>query len=277
MSDEIMRILKLLEDGKINSEEAERLIGAMNEKGPRGFYVPVPPKMPKEFLDKMENIPEQIGRAVSTAFGAMGANGGKRIFRGMKKIEIKVVSGDIEIVPSEEDITIDGSAWPMKSNIEDETLLIKCVNGDFTAELPNDLEGRISLVSADLSARDLRGNIQLQDISGDIELDSCSGEWDIRSVSGDVEGRGLTGRFGIKTKSADVDLDISDEGKFDIETISGDIEITIPEGSKVSINVASEKGEVNIPENLEGDVEPEKADIVISARSERGDIIISTK
>jgi len=53
MGEEITRILKLLEDGKINSEEAERLINAVSGKKQQGFFVPAPPKIPKEFLVKM--------------------------------------------------------------------------------------------------------------------------------------------------------------------------------------------------------------------------------
>ena len=277
MSDEIMRILKLLEDGKINAEEAERLIGAMDEKKPRGFYVPVPPKMSKEFLDKMENIPEQIGRAVSTAFGAVGPSEGKRTFRGAKNIQLKVVSGDIEIVPSEGDIAIDGSAWPMKTAVDGDLLVANLVNADMIAQIPDGAQAKISVVSADLRAERINGEMQIEAVSGDIELRQCKGSWSIRSVSGDVDLQEMVGRIEVATKSGDIDVDISEGSSYVLETTNGNIEVTIPEGSKVIINAASEKGEVSIPENIEGDVEPEKADITISALSESGDITISTK
>ena len=279
MSDEVMRILKLLENGKINSEEAEKLIGAVSNKKPHGFYVPNPPKIPKEFMIKMETIPEQIGQAVSAAFGSVGQSAGKKIFHGAKDIKLKVVSGQIDLKPSDSGVTIDGVAWPMRTMVEKELLIVDTVNADMIAGIPEGANATISLVSADLHAKKIIGEVKIEGVSSDIEIESCSGLWNIRSISGDVNIRGITGQIAVATKAGDIEVDISGKGGYLLKTIRGDIDIEVPKDIVVSLDVSSDEGKISIPEQLENakNVNPEEADITISARSESGDINISIK
>jgi len=279
MSDEVMRILKLLENGKINSEEAEKLIGAVSNRKPHGFYVPTPPKIPKEFMIKMETIPEQIGQAVSAAFGSVGQSAGKKIFHGAKDLKLKIVSGKIDLKPSDSGMTIDGVAWPMRTMIEKELLIVDTVNADMIAGIPEGANAKISLVSADLHAEGIVGEVKIDGVSSDVEIESCSGSWNVRSISGYIDMKGMTGQIAVATKTGDIEVDIPGKGGYLLKTIRGDIDIEVPQDLVVSLDISSAKGEITIPEQLESakDVDPEEADITITARCESGDINISIK
>jgi len=283
MNDEIQKILKLLENGKINSEEAERLITAVSaNKNPRGFFVPSPPnppKMQKEFVRRIETIPDQVGQAITTAFGTMGSTMGRKTFPDVKKFAIKVVSGRLGIAPGESEITFDGTAWPLKTRVEDGKLEINAVNTNATIEIPTGIGGSISGVSADIQAKDLIGEISMEQVSGDTRIERCGGDWKVITVSGDIEIDDFKGNFYGRSRNGDIEMAISGEGEYELDTISGDVEVEVPTDYKIILNVKSRDGDVDLPEGFtETGVETgESGTIKLSIRSINGDIEVNQK
>lgn len=278
MSDEVMKILKLLENGKVSAEEAERLISAVSgRKQGSGFYVPPPqkpPKMPKEFVRKIEIIPDQIGQAISAAFGSMGSNTGRKSFPDAKEFEIKVVSGKLGLIKGEDEIVIDGAAWPMKTAVENDRLIINSINTNANLEIPKGIVGIASVVSADLHAKGIESDIQLEQVSGDIEIENCSGNWKVVTVSGDVDIDGFSGKLHCRSRNGDIELDISGPGEYTVNTITGDIKVSYPDGFAIEMNANSREGEVEIPESKTSTEVGEKGKIKLLLKSVNGDIKI---
>ncbi len=278
MSDEVMKILKLLEHGKVSAEEAERLISAVSgKKQESGFYVPPaqkPPKMPKEFVRKIEIIPDQIGQAISAAFGSMGSNAGRKSFPDAKEFAIKVVSGRLDLIKGESEIVFDGAAWPMKSAMENDRLIINSINTNATLEIPKDIVGTASAVSADVHATGIESDIQLEQVSGDIEIENCSGDWKVVTVSGDVDIEGFSGKLHCRSRNGDIELNIGGPGEYTVDTITGDIEVSYPAGFAIEMNANSREGEVKIPESKTSTEVGEKGKIKLLLKSVNGDIKI---
>ncbi|HHS49581.1 MAG TPA: hypothetical protein ENN07_00485 [candidate division Zixibacteria bacterium] len=274
MGEEIKKILEMLETGKINTDEAERLINAISGKKNKGFVVPASPKIPKEFMMKVETIPEQVGKAVSAAFGSVGTSGGKKTFSGIDTIKAKIVSGALHFRPADGELTIDGTGWPLRTMAENNQLFVDAVNADLTAKIAPKSKASLSLVSADFDAKEIDGEVIVESISGDIELDDCAGSWSIRSISGDITAEGIAGEFVIASKSGDIAMKISGDGRYSAKTLSGDVEIELPKGKAVSLQIDQSDGEREIPPELESAIgaPPENADIVLAISTKSGNI-----
>ncbi|MCK5832396.1 hypothetical protein KAH81_01875 [bacterium] len=279
MGEEITRILKLLENGKINSEEAERLIKAVSEKKTKGFYISAPPKIPKEFMMKVEMIPEQIGKAVSAAFGSVGTSGGKKTFHGVDNLFIKAVNGDVQLIPSDGETIIDGTGWPMRTIVEDNILNIDSINANFTAYVKPRSTASLNLVSTDLKAKKLDLETSIESVSGNIFIEKCSGRWDIRSISGNIELIGITGIASLETKSGNISMEIESKGRYICKTLSGNMDVVVPKGYVVSLKLDSPFEDVDLPEELEfaKEVKPENADIIIELYNKNGYINVTIK
>ncbi len=273
-----MKILKLLENGKINAEEAERLISAVSGQSRKGgFYVPPPqkpPKMPKDFVRRIEIIPDQVGQAISAAFGSVGSNAGRKTFPDAKEFAIKVVSGNLEIAPGGDEIAFDGAAWPMKSSMENDRLVINAINTNAVLEVPEDIEGIVNAVSADVSAKGLRAKIQIEQVSGDVAVENCTGDWKIATISGDVDIEEFTGNLLVRSRNGDISLTIAGPGEYTADTISGDIEVGYPDGYVVEMNAKSREGVVDLAENRESTEITKEGKISLTLKSVNGDITI---
>ena len=278
MSDEIMKVLKLLENGKINAEEAERLISAVSGQSRKtGFYVPPPqkpPKMPKDFVRKIEIIPDQIGQAISAAFGSMGSNAGRTTFPDAKEFAIKVVSGNLDIVPGEDEIAFDGAAWPMKTAMENDLLSINSINTNGTLSIPAGIGGTASAVSADVRAKGIDGELRIEQVSGDVRLENCSGEWKIVTVSGDVKIESFSGKMHARSRNGDISLKITGPGEYIVDTITGDIEVGYPDGYAIEMNAKSREGIVDLAENRVSTVVTKEGKISLILKSVNGNIKI---
>jgi DUF4097 and DUF4098 domain-containing protein YvlB len=279
MRDEVQKILALLETGKINADEAERLISAVSKNEEKDFFhirPPKTPKIPKDVMDHIGSIPDQVGQALSAAFGSFSGSSGRQTFPDARKLDLHVVNGHINLVKGDAGITIEGMAWPLKTKVENETLFINSVSANVTIEIPTDTEAFVKVVNADINADGIAGKIKIESVNPDIELANCQGVWEIRTVNGDVECADIAGKFSIYTRNGDVELEISGSGEFNVETFDGDIEVTVPESFPLNINAKSDQGDVEIADELgKRESDKSKTPVVVNAKSVNGDIEIS--
>ena len=258
---ERLRILKLLEEGKIKAEEAERLLQALNEgegrrKGHHGWG----------FLSSMESIPDIIGASMAGSFH--NASGKEKMkFPRKKKIVFRGLSGDIEIQGEDtEEIYVekDGMA---KINEDGNTLVIKAVSGDLRIETPRETD------------------IELKGISGDLDLQDIKGLIAISSVSGDIQGEGLSGSFQGDFVSGDIELEYDAVERIEIKSKSGDIKIKLDPRVEVTLEIESKYGNIDCDfelleeedgnERLKGVINKPTGRIEI--RSDYGDVTIRKK
>lgn len=220
---ERLKILKLLEEGKIRAEEAERLLQALNEgesrrRGPHYW----------SFWKSMETIPEIISTAVAGSFRHGTNTAEEELKFGLKKkIAIEGINGDIEIIGTEAgEITVvkKGIARILDAG---PALSIKAINGDLQIKSPRDLD------------------VEFKGVSGDLDLKGINGQIVISSVSGDVKGQELAGSFKGNFVSGDVELDYKAVDQIEIRSRSGDITIQLDPTVQARLEIRTRTGDID--------------------------------
>ncbi|HID32705.1 MAG TPA: hypothetical protein EYP24_04940 [bacterium (Candidatus Stahlbacteria)] len=210
MNEEIRRILKMVEDGKISAEEGVRLIEALEQgrKRSRGIFT---------ILDGLDDL----GRG----FKGLGTGLGRKEFRfpGAKELDLKGVSGDITIKGDRADlITITGDGL-MIARESDNRVRIKAMSGDITAVVPE------------------KTNLNLVSASGDVEISDLSGNLTLKVAAGDITIKNFSGRIDISGAFGDLDLDLSHLEEGHIKAAFGDIEVGLNPDEDVEVEVRLKK------------------------------------
>ena len=215
---ERLRILKLLEDGKINADEAARLLEALSQPETKG-------RRRHKILHSVEKIPEIVTLVTDHVF--------KHTFEKQemhydkkKKIELKGISGTFGIKGSETetvDIDKDGFAKIVET---DDTLMIKAIHGDMQLHVP-------TLI--DLTIKNVSGNVDICDVEGAIHL---------ASVSGNICGYNLAGSLKADFVSGNIELDYMSVSNMKITSKYGNITLHLNEDIGAEIEVDTEDGNI---------------------------------
>jgi len=222
---ERLQILKMLEDGKINAEEAERLLEAVarsepHEKGSR-----------HKIWASLEGLPKFMSAALGDSFTEHAETEFHK-YPNKKKIMFKGISGNLEVEGTDADtiaIQKDGFA---KIKEHDDAIAIKALSGNVKITVPR----KIDLVIAG--------------ISGDIEMSNINGNLEIESVSGDITGKNLSGSMSGEIVSGDIDLDYEKVEKIKIKSKSGDVILRLDEKVEAEIEIETEDGTATCGFNL---------------------------
>jgi hypothetical protein len=136
------------------------------------------------------------------------------------------------------------------------------VSGDVRAEaVQGDL--RLTTVSGAVDAQDTAGSLTVRTTSGDVQLAEHRGALDVETTSGDIAAGGALERTHVSTISGDVRLD-GTSGPVEARSISGDL--SVREARDSSLKVESTSGDVAFEgaladgapsaiSNISGDVE----------------------
>lgn len=253
--EEKMRILNLLKEGKITTEEASSLLDALEQKSEekrhREFIFHMP-HIPKAAFAAFGKVPEIVTKIVTDSCSAavdkaMGESGeiSERRFSAKENIVIRAVSGDIDIegVKSNE-IILDACCGLQKIEDKENELILNMISNDIDLKVPNKTNIRISSVSGDIECTEITGNLEVQTASGDLELEKISGKVEIKSASGDIEISKFSGAVDVKTASGDIEVEFNVFEESTIETKSGDISVVLPKKMNAVIELFSEDGEI---------------------------------
>ncbi|MEO0115755.1 MAG: DUF4097 family beta strand repeat-containing protein [candidate division WOR-3 bacterium] len=247
MTDERARILKMLEEGKITAEEAARLLEAIRIQPWEVEMIPFGPKIRKGIAEMPEifaNIAKLVGKAVEAEFSGKGKTS-ERSFSRKEQVEIKTVSGDIEIEGwDKEEISLKISGLS-KTNEQDHKLDLNLISGDLSVKLPKGTQLKLSSVSGDLKLKMVEGEMEIRTISGDIELRAVKGIAVINTISGDMTGKELIGNFLAKSQSGDIDFGFQALKQGELATASGDITVTLPKDANLILELESETGDID--------------------------------
>jgi DUF4097 and DUF4098 domain-containing protein YvlB len=257
---ERLRILNLLEQGRINSDEAARLLEALaqSDKGTK--------RKKFTFWHSLEGLPEIISTAIETS--TKHGNASQTLeFPQKNTIEFKGISGDINIIGESRDTVEIQKDGFMKTNEKEDTLKIKALSGD------------IKILT------DHNTNLVIKGISGDISITDLAGKTDIESVSGDIIGRGLSGSLLVKIVSGDIDFEYLNIDEIDIESRSGDITLFLSEKAEAEVNIETEDGDIMCDFELQNEEKSacllkgiiNKPRAMISIRNKSGDVSIKKK
>jgi len=257
---ERLKILKLLEDGKINSDEAARLLEALSQSETKHR------KGQHRMWASIETIPEVIATAISTSFKHSVSKESLQFPR-KKKIEFKGISGDLTITGDTKDtIEIEKEGFAKIQEIDD-VLGIKAISGDIKIRTPRTTD------------------FMIKGISGDLEITHLDGKIEIASVSGSIIGKELSGSFIGNFVSGDVDLDYQKVDNIKIKSKTSDITLRLDKKVEAGIEVETKDGEITCEFELKeeekkgnwlkGVINKPKAKIEI--KNEHGDIAIKTR
>lgn len=273
------RILKLLEEGRINAEEATKLLEALGE--PFRFTHRGPgPDFGKHIARKIElslkDLPEIITTSISGLGIASGTGAEKQLeFKPKAEFIIKSVSGDVKIQGDDEETIRLKLCCGHKVREEEEELVIKTMAGDMDANVPAAQKVTLKTASGDVKLENLAeasvrcgsGDIKIEKItqrlavalgSGDLDISNIFGPLAISLGSGDFKGENISGEVTVSAGSGDVDLDIADCKGGRVELGSGDMAIYLSEKADAEVTVVLPKSgsfesdfELNVPEDAE--------------------------
>jgi DUF4097 and DUF4098 domain-containing protein YvlB len=303
MSEERLRVLKLLEEGKISADQAARLIQALGRERRPGFDLPEPPTPPeppfcvpgrRHFrvqMRELDRIPDIVAGAVSSAIRSVDfdEDEGKREFVGATGLFLKTVSGDVTVKGWDKDsISLDQSDAMTKVRQRGDQVMVRAISGDTEAMVP--LTSRLELVSVsgDVNVSGVSGEFGLKSVSGDVELAEFSGKARIELVSGDLEMEDVSGEFEVDSKSGDINIEPSGQLSGSVRSKSGDIDIEIgPDADLVLEMDIEEEGEIRAELGFDHEV-VEQGERTLKLRigpggktlklhTQKGDITVSPK
>lgn len=216
---ERLQILKLLEEGKITADEAERLLEAisrpgLHEKGPK-----------HKIWSTLEGLPKVISAALGNSFSESAEEEFHK-YPSKKKIKFKGISGNLEIEGTDDnEIHIQKDGFAKIKELED-SIAVKALSGNVKISVPK--------------ATDLA----IAGISGDIEISNINGNLEIESVSGDITGKNLSGSLSGEIVSGDIDLDYAEVEKIRVKSKSGDIVLHLDKKVEAEIEIETADGTV---------------------------------
>lgn len=211
---ERLRILTLLEEGKINAEEAERLLEAVARSG----------SSERTGRHKIWASIEGLPRVISAALGDTFSETAALEYPAGKEVVFKNISGDLEVRGSDTETTRIEKDGLAKVKEHDDSITITALSGNMKITVPRKMDLAIASVS---------GDIALMDINGAIEIES---------VSGDVTGKDLSGSLKCEIVSGDIALDCETVDKVTVKSKSGDVLLTLDESIEAELEIEVEKG-----------------------------------
>ncbi len=279
------RILKLLEDGKINAEEATKLLEALGEpfrfthRGPGADFGE---RIARKVELSLKGLPDMIESSIWFA----GSGKEKELeFDPKERLVIKAVSGDVTIKGDDErKIRIKLCNGHKVSETENE-LALKTMSGDIDLRVNSSQKIELKAAAGDVSASNLDAELTLRCGGGDLELENIAGKLSVAVGGGDVEGRNISAELNIRVGGGDIDLDLSACPGGRIELGGGDITLAIPERADVELIVHKPKrGDISSDFDFETPEDVEEFNFTIGkpkaklyVRTKHGDITIRKK
>jgi len=276
------RILKLLEDGKINAAEATKLLEALGE--PFRFTQRGPgPDFGRRIAKKIELSLKDLPDMIESSIWFAGSGKEKELeFDPKERLVIKAVSGDVTIKGDDErKIRIKLRDGHKVSETENE-LALKTMSGDIDVKVNSSQKIEMKAAAGDVSASNLNAQLTLRCGGGDLELENIAGKLSVAVGGGDVEGKDISAELDIRVGGGDIDLDLSTCPGGRIELGGGDINLTIPEKANVELIVHRPKyGDISSDFDLEPSDEGDELKAVLGkpeaklyVKTKHGDVTI---
>ncbi len=264
MKEERLEILKMVADGIITVEEAERLLRAIEEGQRREQEGDWETKKKHRFsfknLGEFGKFMEGIGNTISDVVGdligpladevlldkdSFGQTITGELLDLPKDADLSVVSGkpshhgkggDLKIMASEDDkchVLVDAQEFVLSQK---EQKYVVRVDGDATVMVPSYL-GSFSVATfhGDVEVYDLELYMTAKTMKGDVKI--------VNAAKGGI----------IKTLKGDIELSFKPDfkGELKASTMFGDIELVIPEEFYGELKVKTFKGDIELPAGLE--------------------------
>jgi len=266
MKEERLEILKMLKEGIVTPEQAERLLTALEEGERRTGDSRERRRRPAHRFGPDPSAFAPL-RELARSFGGFGKSLGTTMqssFNGLAAEEFQDLAGYEDIPLDSEGIALSDGATlsivqPRGASIGGDVAVTRSPSGTLTVEtdgrvqlrrkgdayalicdedctvaVPDDCASvTLGLFNGDILVRDLMVPLTASTMNGDIELDGVALERGCSTLSGDVSVsvRSLEGEnIEITTMSGDIQLELPSDwnGVIDANTMSGDVDVTFP-------------------------------------------------
>ncbi len=255
MNDERARILKLLEDGRINAEQAARLIEALGTRRHGfDFGASAPPAdsyfRRRHALKELDRIPDLVARAVGKAVQSGFESGERRMvsFTNKKSVLLRSVSGDVEVAGTATDtVNIEYTGGVAHVKEKGDSVDFRPVSGDVSAQVPERCDVEVTTVSGDFGLQRVDGSIRVKTVSGEVVIAGHHGTAKIVTVSGDVDLDGVAGELKVESRSGDIAVVADGQIEGLLATKTGDIEVSLRPDADIVVDAdADEDGELKL-------------------------------
>ena len=99
---------------------------------------------------------------------------------------------------------------------------------DYTVRVPRQCSLAARVVSSDIQARGMTGDVRIEAVSGDTTLADLSGDLKLKTVSGNLTADRLSGSLHLETVSGEARLARCEFGMLDARTVSGNVLLETP-------------------------------------------------
>lgn len=268
MSEETLKILKMVKDGKITEEEGEALIESLkDDKKESSFDY-------RDFLEEkveslrgiLKGVKNTVSNVLEDVFKGLDLKSfdlsysflkgkfkrylkvSRKLKDSIRNVKIKVPEGELKIIGTSSDFALRGTI-EIRGNDEEllekellslEDCIIKEDSESLMIEVPKDMKTRIKVNLEIVLPSKI--NLECSCLSADIDLENIEGNINISNISGDMTLSDATGIVKTSTKSGDFTLERI-KGEIEAYTLSGDIEAFELEGK---VKLKSFSGDVKV-------------------------------
>ncbi|MEW6685577.1 MAG: DUF4097 family beta strand repeat-containing protein [Candidatus Edwardsbacteria bacterium] len=312
MQEETLRILKMLEEGKITASEAERLLQALTGKTSKQLLTPEKPFRPKDFHHwpwKYGTHPGRVvaevmksvnpGKIVAEVMEGIRESGLTSDFRWnkcshqeeekitipreeIKEITLNNLRGDIEIRGTEgEEIVIVAEKTAWGEDEEEATSRTKGISIETEKEGENLrikveagpwIKKRHAEIDFQLSIP-RDLNLIISATNGDIKAYNLCNKSNLSAVSGDILLENSSGDFELSSVNGEIEVQNVSGQELKASTVNGDLEIKDTK-SKILLKTMSGNAEIK---QTEGRIEINSMSGDIEIRDSQGDLSLITQ
>jgi len=212
-----LRILRMLEEGKITVDEAARLLEALSRSEPYRYGSR---RFRRDVIDSISQFIEStisfIGDEIRDHLRVYRVGSESKIDTPIKpKVKIKSMAGDVTIKESMQSDRVKVYGYSIYKSVKDDELMIESLEGDIEVELPSVHELYISVIHGSIEGTLLGEHVEAKTLSGDIELELKSiTDGELETASGDIivyvpKDANLT--IDAETKAGDLTYDVTGE------------------------------------------------------------------
>lgn len=258
-------VLELLAEGKVDVDEAERLLRALDAGERRGSRRPKP-RLRRDLNQALASVQESLtglGPQLKRAFGS-GDSGGELDLdidfelddeplgdpieldgealalpeNSTLRVEhapgLRGGGGDLELVASQDELLrIHGEGCDqLRAYRDTRGLAIRWRRGPLRVEVPGLVtETRVRVVGGDLSAKGVPGALALKAAGGDVELLEPSGDFRAKTAGGDLRlvlAAGWSGQGRVNSAGGDVEALVAAAhpgGRIEAKSVGGDVRL----------------------------------------------------
>jgi len=246
MSTETLKVLEMLEEGRISTDEAERLIQALTtsrsgRKGKREARESIE-NISRTIAGVMDHVKDHIARAVPDdidAYVNLGKEFGKEskfegTYPAKKSVNLSVGKGDVSLSQSDDDkVHVKSSRSKARAiRSKDDKLMIKIGRGDTELKAPDNLNFKIKIGNGDINVEEGK----MDNFAAKVGMGDIIGKYAVQNAD-----------FAIGSGDMSFTLSSCSEGKLNLG--KGDVNLELPFNATISINV-SEKADVFLDDRL---------------------------